>query len=269
MKNRFRSVVLACVVPTLTLYTVAAGPSEFHTARADQCRLEDTVKRRLPDHARVELLLSAGNTVPSGRRASYAAMAHAIFACAGNDARVELVPITDEGIGVAPVLIETIPSGKGVPLQDSLRKEHLLKDIDVQIAGVLNPRKEFAHFDPIGTLYAAGETLHRVQRGDKRVVVVIGNGWQQTSDINVYRYRDNLEARADEVIKLLRNSGTLPDLSGIDVIMAGFASGYQGMDMRPRDMVRLCRFWKKIIAAAGGSMPLPCSQVLPGLTMPL
>jgi hypothetical protein len=264
----------AALVAALVVFT-AVIHSEAHGALSAQepvtCMLDESVLTDLPAGAHVELLLAAGNTVPDNRRSLYASMALAVFACAGSGSHIDLLPITDSGVGIAPVFTAKAPivDSHSVPLQVEKERRMFLEGADLAIKGVLNAKSPYNQSDPLGTLYAAGEALHRAQGNEKRVAIVIGNGWQQTKRINVFAYHSNPANRADNVIEELRAQHALPNLAGTDVIFSGFAPGSPQIGMTHIEMVGLCDFWKKIVHASHGSTPLPCEQALPGISNPL
>ncbi len=260
-----RTMALVLVV-TATLVSGSRGP--LRAEEPNKCELEDAVRSDLLTNVRVELLLAAGNTVPHDRRASYEQIAHAVMACVTGDSRIELLPITSSGVGIPPVFARAVPriDPNGVPLQEQKKRAQFLEAADAAIKDVLNATKPFDHSDPIGTLYAAGEALHRPPPEGKRVVIVIANGWQQTKNIDIFVYRKNPAAQADRVIDFLRQQNALPNLAGTNVVFTGFALGDAGLQMTPMEMIHLCDFWKKVVHASHGSTPLPCEQVLPGMT---
>jgi hypothetical protein len=234
-----------------------------------RCSLDESITHELPAGAHVELLLAAGVTVPLDRRRSYEQMARAVLACIGDGTRVEILPVTDSGIGIAPVFRGSVPGGEGereVPLHANETKAALINDASASISSVLKTTKQYHHSDLLGTLHAAGEALHRSPTHAKLVVFVISNGWHQTQRIDTFRYHVNPAQHSDEVIALLRKEHSLPNLSGTTVVMSGFSPGARVIQMKQAEMVGLCEFWRKIVRASGGSMPLPCEQVLPGLT---
>jgi hypothetical protein len=262
-----KAVRTLALVFVVTAALVSGSRGGLLAEEPNKCGLEEMMKNELTN-ARVELLLAAGNTAPRERRESYEQNAHAVAVCVAGDSRLELLPITNAGVGITPVFARTVPKidPNGVPLQEQKKRKEFLEAADTAIKEVLNTTKVFDHSDPIGTLYAAGEALHRSQAEGKRVVIVIGNGWQQTKNIDIFAYRKNPAAQADRVIDFLRQQSALPNLTGSDVIFTGFALGDAGIQMTPIEIIHLCDFWKKVVHASHGSTPLPCEQVLPGMT---
>jgi hypothetical protein len=139
----------------------------------------------------------------------------------------------------------------------------------VAAVGSLNATTtKFGGFDPLGALQLAGESLHHSAPGAKHVVVMIGNGWQQTDRINLFRWRDNPAKHADDVIRQLKNDRTLPNLGGADVVIAGLTRGDPKLKMGAAEFAGLRTFWEKIIAASRGHL-LWDQAYLPGMTAPL
>ncbi len=155
------------------------------------------------------------------------------MACVTGDSRIELLPITSSGVGIPPVFARAVPriDPNGVPLQEQKKRAQFLEAADAAIKDVLNATKPFDHSDPIGTLYAAGEALHRPPPEGKRVVIVIANGWQQTKNIDIFVYRKNPAAQADRVIDFLRQQNALPNLAGTNVVLHRLRAGRR----RPSD----------------------------------
>ncbi len=97
---------------------------------------------------------------------------------------------------------------------------------------------------------------------------MIGNGWQQTDHVNLFRYRDNPANHANDVIRKIKADGTLPNLAGTDVVIAGITRGDRRLKVGAAQLKGLCRFWGSVIKAGNGTMTL-CNSVLPGMVAPL
>jgi hypothetical protein len=259
-----RDVALAVLAVALAYSgRASAAPREPVT-----CSLDESVTHELPPGAHIELLLAAGITAPIDRRRTYEEMARAVLACVGDGTHVEILPVTDSGIGIAPVFAGSMPGGAHVvPRQAERMKAEFSEKAGAAIHSVLITTRPYQHSDLLGTLYAAGEVLHRSSAHAKLVVIIISNGWHQTQQIDMFRYGVNPGAYAEKVLATLRKERSLPNLSAAAVIMSGFAPGARRIQMKQSDMIGLCDFWRKIVRASGGSMPLPCEQVLPGLTI--
>jgi hypothetical protein len=236
-----------------------------------RCPLDpDFVQTEFPPRARIEIAMAAGNTAPADRRATYTAMARSIFDCAGEGTRIELLPITDSAVGVAPVFggfVAAPRPGDTNQLRIELERREFSKTGEDAVESVLSSNRMLNGSDPLGALHAAGEALHRGRPPSKLVVVVIGNGWQQTHAVNLFRYRDNPAVHADAVIRQLRMDGTLPDLSHVDVLFVGITYGDRNLAMGNAEFAGLCQFWRSITTASGGTM-VHCGRVLPGMTAP-
>ncbi len=118
--------------------------------------------------------------------------------------------------------------------------------------------------DPLGALAAAGQSLALEPPGEKRVVVAIFNGWQQTRALNLFAYRRDPAASTAAVVRSLRASGALPTLTRTDVVIAGITPGVASMQTSDAQIAGLCRFWRGVVEAAGGTLKL-CVAALPGI----
>ncbi len=239
------------------------------------CKPEwSTIKSWLPPGARIQLLVAAGNTIPTlplKLWPSYREAALSIFACAGEGSSIELTPITDNGASVAPLFVTTAPTpppGLHNRLRDNLEREAFVNHSLAAVESLNTTTTKFGGFDPLGALQLAGETLHHEATSGKLIVVMIGNGWQQTDRINLFRWRDNPANHADDVIRKLKTDRTLPNLAGTDVIIAGLTRGDPKLKMGPAEFMGLRTFWEKIVIASHGH--LLCNQAyLPGMTAQL
>jgi len=269
---RFGCLSLAAV--TAVLVGSIAAHAEQDNLRPDGCKTldEDFRKVEFPAGARVELLLAAGNTIPADRQSSYAEMAKAVLACAGPGTRIELLPITDTGLGRAPAFsafVPTPPPHNSNPLRLQLERDEFVKSGAAVIDSVVARTRTYGGFDPLGTLHAAGDSLHSAPSSSKFLVIMIGNGWQQTKTANIFRYNENPARHADDVIRKLHADGTLPNLSATEVIIVGIAPGEPRLKMGSAEIAGLCNFWRAVVAAAGGTIrPGNCASVLRGFTVP-
>jgi hypothetical protein len=220
----------------------------------------------------IEILLAAGNTVPPELRSTYEEMATETLKCIGDNSHVEIIPITDEGVAVAPAFSGIMPGAQPNdtnPIRIRIEREQFVKLAAAKVHEIVNAQRNYTGFDPLGTLYAAGDSLRQAQSGAKLLVLLIGNGWQQTKPVNLYRYHDNPAMHSAEIVNMLRTARTLPKLYGSDVVVAGVTRGNPRMKMADREIAGLCRFWEEIIHASGGTMLTQyCKVTLPGLTAP-
>jgi hypothetical protein len=198
-------------------------------------------------------------------------MAAAVMACVADNTRVELYPITDVGVGRPPFFVATAPGATATNtswLRIQVERDQFVTAAAAAADSVVNTRRTYDGFDPLGTLFAAGEALHRGSTSAKQIVIVIGNGWQQSKRVNLFRYNDVASKHADEVIQQLRGDQILPNLAGTDVAFAGVVRGDKRMKVGDREIVGLRIFWDRIVRASGGTL-VSFDPVLPGFTAPL
>ena len=253
-------------------------PSSFNPVRAQTeppaptltCKQPewDTIKSWLPAGARIELLVAASNTIPTNLWPRYKEAATAILACAGEGAVIEVLPITDSGASIAPLLIATVPVTGANQLRSRLEREAFVKHSIAAVDTLYTTTATFTGFDPLGTLQVAGESMHHAAPSGKLVVVMIGNGWQQTDRINLFRWHDNPAKHADEVVRQLEAEGTMPNLAGADVVVTGLTRGDPRLKMGTAEFTGLRTFWKKIVDAGHGKLVWD-QAFLPGMTAPL
>lgn len=223
------------------------------------CKPEwSTIKSWLPPGARVQLLVAAGNTIPTKPTKmwpSYREAALSIFACAGEGSAIELVPITDNGATVAPLLVTTAPTPSPNKVRENLEREAFVRNSLSAVESLNATATTFSGFDPLGALQLAGDSLHHgTTPNEKLVIVMIGNGWQQTDRINLFRWHDNPANHADDIIRQLKRDHTLPNLAGIDVVIAGLTRGDPKLKMGTPEFAGLRTFWEKIINASHGHL---------------
>ncbi len=276
------SAVAKRAVGIISLAIVLFFPWSVGPARAQSeppstttCKSEwSTIKGWLPPGARVQLLVAAGNTIPTlpvKLWPSYREAALSIFACAGEGSAIELLPITDNGASVAPLFVTTAPTptpGLNNPLRERLEREQFVNHSVAAVDSLNTTTTRFGGFDPLGALQLAGESLHHGAGNGKLVIVMIGNGWQQTDRINLFRWRDNPANHADDVIRRLKADRTLPNLAGTDVVIAGLTRGDPKLKMGPAEFMGLRTFWEKIVAASHGHLVWN-QAYLPGMTASL
>jgi hypothetical protein len=276
------SAIAKRAVSIISLASVLFFPWSPAPARAQSeppsgvsCKPEwSTIKGWLPPGARIQLLIAAGNTIPASPVKlwpSYREAALSIFACAGEGSSIELLPITDNGASVAPLFVTTAPTptpGLTNPLRERLEREQFVSRSVAAIESLNTTTTKFSGFDPLGALQLAGESLHHGASGGKLVIVMIGNGWQQTDRINLFRWRDNPANHAGDVIGRLKADRTLPNLAGIDIVIAGLTRGDPRLKMGPAEFMGLRTFWERVIAASHGHL-LWDQAYLPGMTASL
>jgi len=263
--------VLCAVAGLSALLYAGARPdvAASQAARPASCPLDgDFWAAHVAPAARVEVLLAAANTVPVPQRPLYARMATAAVDCAPAGARVDLYPITDVGVGRAPVFSALAPNPTSNELLNQREREGFVATGRARVDDVIGARRTFEGSDPLGTLYAAGEAIHRAPPRGRVLVIVIANGWQQTREVNLFRYNDDPSKHAGEVVTRLRADGAMPDLRGTDVAFAGVTRGDSRMKMGYREVIGLRRFWEAIVRAAGGAV-VSFDEVLPGLVTPV
>jgi hypothetical protein len=248
-------------------------------ALRDPCaQVDESIRARFEPGARVEILLAAGNTIPHDPRvdfrAAYREIALTVLSCMAVGSHVELLPITDSSYDATPVFtgaLATPPPGNTSRLWPVNERIKLLNAATPVVDQVLGSRDDYPGFDPIGALYAAGESLHRTRAGSSKLIaIVIGNGWPQTRRLNLFDYAKRKPAdRIAEVLRILKRDRVQPNLKNTDVILVGTAKGLPWMHMGPSEMRSLCDFWDAVIRDSGGVKVLhDCPPMLPNLVLP-
>jgi hypothetical protein len=90
------------------------------------------------------------------------------------------------------------------------------------------------------------------------------NGWQQTKTLNLFSYQRDPAASTAAAVRSLRASGALPDLGGSEVVIVGLTAGASSMQISDAQLAGLCRFWRGVVEAGGGTLKL-CAPALPGI----
>jgi hypothetical protein len=216
----------------------------------------------------VELLVAAGPTIPGGRWPAYRAMAKAVAGCAGAGTSVTLRPITDKSMTELPLFAGTIPEQKGQNAVNPLRYATDVRAFANREAAAVDRLPEFGlkatGSDPLGALSVAGQNLRIGATGSKHVVIAIFNGWQQTRELNLFSYQRDPAGSTGAAVRSLRASGALPDLAGSEVVIVGLTSGVSTMQTSDAQLAGLCRFWRGVVEAGGGTLKL-CAAGLPGI----
>ena len=233
-------------------------------------RLDPAVRSRFAPGSRVVILLAAGDAVPDGMRDAYREMALTVLDCVGENSRAEIFPITESGIQTAAAFsgaIATPPPRNTNELWIVGQRKRLAKEGSEAIDRMLDSQRH-GETDILGTLFAAGESLHRPPEAPKSIVVVISKGFPKGS----YTFAKNPEKSATDVVRRLRTENRLPNLAGTDVFIVGVTKPASSREMKfdTANIRGLCVFWAILIKEAGGTKVLgECPPTLPGLTPPL
>jgi hypothetical protein len=272
-----RMVRRATTAASLTAAVLAAVPlagcggdarsASAAQAPGAQCPSE-WLGRELPAGTDVELLVAAGPTIPGGRWTAYRAMARAVAGCAGAGTSVTLRPITDKSMTELPLFSAAVPDKSGQNGVNPLRYATDVRAFANRSAAAVDRLpdvgKDARGSDPLGALAAAGQDLRLRTTTSKHVVVAVFNGWQQTRALNLFSYQRDPAGSTGAAVKSLRASGALPDLGGSEVVIVGLTPGVSTMQASDAQLAGLCRFWRGVVEAGGGSLKL-CAAALPGI----
>jgi hypothetical protein len=222
----------------------------------------------IPAGASVELLVAAGPSIPGGRWPAYRAMATAVAGCAPAGTSLTVRPITDHSLTELPLFSGAIPEQNGQNAVNPLRYATDVRAFAGREAAAVDRLPALGTSDrgsdPLGALTAAGQSLQLGPGGTKHVVVAVFNGWQQTRALNLFAYRRDPAASTAAALRSLRSSGALPDLAGSDVVIVGLTPGVSSMQTNDAQLAGLCRFWRGVVEAGGGTLKL-CAAALPGI----
>lgn len=222
----------------------------------------------LPDGSAVELLVAAGPTIPAGRWPAYRAMADAVGTCAGSGTEVALRPITDRAWTELPLFSGTVPEATGQnavnPLRYHAELGGFVKRQSAAVDRLPTVGRDAVGSDPLGSLAAAGQSLRLRTTDSKHVVIAVFNGWQQTKTLNLFSYQRDPAVSTAAAVRSLRASGALPDLAGSEVVIVGLTAGAVPMQTSDAQLAGLCRFWRGVVEAGGGTLKL-CAPALPGI----
>jgi len=217
----------------------------------------------------VEVLVAAGDTIPAGRWPAYRAMASEVTGCVAGGAAVTVRPITANSLTELPLFAAEVPAPVGQDAVNPLRYHADLRSFSMRAGAAFDrlPTLERGSVgsDPLGALQAAAGDLRLENATAPHVVVAIFNGWQQSRSLNLFRYGHDPAQSVTPALRSLRASGALPQLNGVDVVIAGLAPGETRMQTSDAQLAELCTFWRSVIAAGHGSLKL-CSAALPGIS---
>jgi hypothetical protein len=218
----------------------------------------------------VVILLASGDAVPDGMRDTYRQMALAVLDCMDVNSRVDIFPITNDGIQTSSAFsgaIATPPPRNSNPYWIVGQRQKLLKEGSQVIARVLDAPPH-GQTDILGTLFAAGESLHRTRESSKSVVVLISKGFPR----GAYSFAQDPAKNASDVIRRLREEKRMPNLVGSDVFVVGITRPPSSdvMKLTAANIRGLCVFWAILIKEAGGTKVLgDCPPTLPGIPSPM
>jgi hypothetical protein len=218
----------------------------------------------LPAGANVQLLVAAGNTIPARTFADYRAMALHVVRCAGGASTLTLRPVNGQSFSEPAFAVEKVPaqSADAVNPIHNRAEANAFKKRETAAIDRLEQYPNPVHWsDPLGALLAAADAQSLAEAGPKRIVL-IGNGYLQTPEYNIFRFRENPERFVEPVLRTLREKHTLPALDGTIVIIVGVTSGAPGMDGTTGQVRGVCRFWRAIVTAGHGTLAY-CGRSLP------
>jgi hypothetical protein len=178
-----------------------------------------------------------------------------------------LRPINGQSFSEQAISVERIPVRSGDvinPIHNRAEanafKEREAAALD-RLQGYPNP----VHWsDPLGALLVAADAQRLAGVGPKRIIIV-SNGYLQTPEYNIFRFRANPISFVGPVLRTLREEHTLPALSGTDVVIVGVTAGASGMDGTTGETRGVCRFWEAIVAAGHGTL-VYCGRGLPDVS---
>ena len=259
------------LLPVLTCAAALAACADSPRADSappgsdDQSTVCRSLAQQLPAGSSVQLLVAAGDTIPSGRWPLYRRMVAAVVACAGPDSAITIRPITDASQS-AQLFAGAVPARTGLnasnPVRYAMERKRFAADVERALDALPGYGKPEHGTDPLAPLLAAAEDLRAAPAGSKHVVVAVFNGWWQDSFLNLLRWKANPAADAGPIVQKLRKANTLPDLSGTDVLIVGTTASELRVD--EAQLVGLCTFWRAVVEAGHGSLKR-CAQSLPGI----
>jgi hypothetical protein len=258
---------LVALVTALSLLPCTAA-----TAAAD-IELEPGCENRqlaqfLAPYDTIEMGAAAGRRIPRDRAAVYRKMEEGVAACARRGTRITVRPITERAMGELPVFADIVPDRTG---ENRYNEQHYMFDrtnYNQRVAAALDGLPAIGAdrkgSDPLGTLTSAARAL---PANSKAIIILICHGWQQTRELNVFAYRTDPASYAPVALSMLEKHHSLPDLSGVHVVIAGRTTGDSAIQLTDAQLAGLCDFWKTIVVHAHGTMDqADCGVTLPGIT---
>ncbi len=110
-----------------------------------------------------------------------------------------------------------------------------------------------ARTEIIAAIGAAADRIQSDSGATNRLLVILSTGFEQSSIVNMGDYGLDLARSSAHILAHLRQTGTLPNLRGVDVCMAGITSGLgDWTDLKRAREIE--RFWRRFFAASGARL---------------
>jgi hypothetical protein len=260
------SVPRAPAVAAIALALCVAATAQGALAAPPRCA--DPVawlRTAIPADSRVVLIVTT-QQMTEAQQSLDRAMARAVVGCAGARSTITVRAVTATALTDAPVWQGVAPSESTGDPYASVRGQPFMTQASGAIDRVIaSPAPAVPlRSDILGALAATGQQWSIAPRTGTRVVFVLASGWQESADLNLFRYKTGPATQIDGALRALRRDGTLPDLAGASVYIAGLNPGAAGMGTTKADVTGLCAFWRAVVTAAKGDLRL-CAGALPGI----
>jgi hypothetical protein len=208
-----------------------------------------------PHPAHIEALTATRREAPGAAwQVEEAAYRHLTNAAIKSGWRVVVTPITDRSLAVPPLFDTTIPAFSIF----GENEYHLKKDIAADRSRADQALRTLWTYPGVNRteiLAAVNGAADRFEddSADRKVLVIISTGYEQSSIVNMADYNADLYAATRRILHHMRVTRTLPRLSGVSVCMAGITSGqHNWADLKRSRDVR--HFWHAFFSATGARL---------------
>ena len=166
-------------------------------------------------------------------------------------------PISERSFALQALYDEALPAYSFVGTnfyQQDLAKKKGQADVKKALAVLDANRAGSDRTEIIAAIGSAAKRFGGDKGSSKKILVILSSGFEQSSVINMADYHLDLnEATAKHIVEHLQQLGTMPQLSGVDVCMAGITAGdHQWADQKR--LVNIEHFWELFFTSAGANL---------------
>lgn len=193
----------------------------------------------------------------------------AFEACAQRDATFALYTLDEGGTGFRQAgQYELYPEAFNTETRRDDSREERVGAARESLTAALDTagtKDSGAGSNVLGAMTQAGAFLNQVAQQnsvESRHLVVLSDGLHASSSLSVERLVDDDDDAITQLVDTAQSSGVMPDLDGINVVVAGVGGGEtaSGDPLPDTFIADLQDFWTQVVQASGGSL---CGEPLP------
>lgn len=208
-----------------------------------------------PSH--VEILASVKADAPGPawvlENSAYAALGKALF---GPGQHVVVTPVSDLSATAPSIFDETVEGDSLIgdnPMQIKERAAELRMKYDNAREKLDSYRARGPRTEIISAVVASASRFTEDAQNTDKVLIILSSGFEQSSMLNMGDASLSLRATTPTILQRLRHRDVIPDLSGVQVCMAGITSGKDGWADTNASLA-IKSFWDAYFQAAGAHL---------------